>query len=142
MSDIFSKEKRSEIMARIRGKNTGPERTVFRFLRQHGIYFQRHYRRVKGCPDIALPRKKRAVFIDGGFWHGYDFEKRREKLLKADQYYWIQKIERNVERDLEQRTALIESGWRVHQVWEHDLTKKSVRDATLEGIREFLLATE
>lgn len=139
-ADIFTKEKRSEIMSRIRGKNTGPEREVFRFLRKEGIYFQRHYKRAAGCPDIALPRKKRAVFIDGSFWHGYDFEKRRERLIKTDQYYWIEKIERNMARDKEQITVLTASGWQVLRVWEHDITKKSVRPQTLELIREFLTA--
>ena len=138
MPDIFTPEKRSQIMASIRGKNTSPEVEVFRFLRQRGIYFQKHYRRVKGCPDIALPRKKRAVFIDGGFWHGYDFENKREKLLFASQYYWIEKIERNMERDAACRTLLAQNGWQILQVWEHEIKKKSTREMALEGIAEFL----
>jgi DNA mismatch endonuclease (patch repair protein) len=138
MADIFSKEKRSEVMSRIRGKNTGPEVAVFRFLRKRGIYFQKHYKRVKGCPDIALPRKKRAVFIDGGFWHGHDFEKRKEKLLAADQYYWVEKIERNMERDVLCRSALTEKGWSILQVWDHRIVKKSTRDQAFEEIAAFL----
>jgi DNA mismatch endonuclease (patch repair protein) len=139
MADIFSKEKRSEVMSLIKGKNTGPEREVFRFLRKEKIYFQKHYKRVPGSPDIALPRKKRAIFIDGGFWHGHDFEKRRVKLLQSEQYYWIEKIEKNMARDLRQREALRAAGWSILEVWEHDIKKKSVRGETFERIRLFLL---
>jgi len=90
MPDKFSKEKRSEIMSRIRSKNTKAEITVFRELRKRGIYFQKHYKKIAGNPDIALPRKKKAVFIDGDFWHGYNFSKLKERLPKK---YWLEKIE-------------------------------------------------
>jgi len=71
MKDRLSKPARSQLMSRIRSKNTGLERAVFAELRKAGIRFQRHYDRVPGAPDIALPRRKRAVFIHGDFWHGY-----------------------------------------------------------------------
>lgn len=127
-------------MSAIRGKNTSPERVVFQFLRKQGIYFQRHYRRAPGCPDIALPRKKKAVFIDGDFWHGNDFEKRRKRLEDAGQYFWIEKIERNMVRDMVNREELEARGWAVLQVWEHRLTKKSLRTEALEEIENFLVA--
>lgn len=67
MPDMFSAQKRSEIMSRIRSKGTEAERITFKYLRQNKIYFQKHYARVAGKPDIALPRKKKAFFIDGDF---------------------------------------------------------------------------
>ena len=129
-------------MSKIRGKNTLLELIVFRFLRKNKVYFQKHYKRVKGCPDIALPRKKRAVFIDGDFWHGWEFEKRRAKLEANSQIFWITKIERNMERDKQCRDALVAAGWRIHQVWEHDVRRKRDREATLQGIIDFLQAPE
>ncbi|KKR09150.1 MAG: hypothetical protein UT37_C0024G0005 [Parcubacteria group bacterium GW2011_GWA2_39_18] len=69
-TDVFSRNKRSEIVSRIRSSDTEIEKDVFRFLRANGIHFQKHYKKAAGCPDIALPNKKRAVFIDSDFWHG------------------------------------------------------------------------
>ncbi len=121
-------------MASIKGKDTSPEKLVFRYLRQQNVYFQKHYTRVIGSPDIALPRKKRAVFIDGEFWHGYTLERRKNDLPM----YWSQKIIRNVKRDREFRKRLKDDGWQVMRVWEHELNKKA-REKTLEKIRFFLV---
>lgn len=130
--DVFTKEKRSEIMSKIRAKNTKAERIVFRYLRSHKVYFQRHYRGVPGCPDIVLPRKKIAVFIDGDFWHGRDFTRRKDRLPD----YWKMKIKRNMERDRENRKVLIRKSWAVLRVWEKDLIKH--QDFFCEKIRLFL----
>lgn len=128
MADVFSKEKRSAIMANIRSKNTAPEILVFRFLRRNGVYFQRHYARVSGKPDIALPKKKRAVFIDGDFWHGRDFGSR--PLPK----YWADKIERNLARDKRDRAALKKAGWKILRIWASDLQRVKTREKTLARI--------
>jgi len=82
MADVFTPKKRSEIMSKIRSENTKAEVLVFRELRKRRIYFQQHYKRIAGNPDIALPQKKKAVFIDGDFWHGYQFSKRKKKAAK------------------------------------------------------------
>lgn len=119
MTDIFSKEKRSEIMSKIRSQNTKVEIRVFRELRRRKIYFQKHYRRAVGNPDIAIPMKKKAVFIDGDFWHGYGFGKTRERLPA----YWIEKIENNIRRDKKCRRLLKKEGWEVLRVWEHEIEK-------------------
>jgi DNA mismatch endonuclease (patch repair protein) len=107
-------------MAKIRSKGTKAEKLVFRELRNKGIYFQKHYSKVIGCPDIALPKKKKAVFIDGDFWHGYQFAKLKKRLPKK---YWLGKIERNVKRDRKYRAKLRRQGWKVFKVWEHDVLK-------------------
>jgi DNA mismatch endonuclease (patch repair protein) len=116
--DVFTKRKRSEIMSRIRSKNTKAEMLVFRELRKRGIYFQKHYAKVAGKPDIALPRKKKAIFIDGDFWHGYRFNKNTSKLPKK---YWIKKIESNILRDKKNSAELKKQGWKILRVWEHDV---------------------
>ena len=134
MADCFTKEKRSEIMSKIRSKNTKVEVLVFRELRQRGIYFQKHYKKAKGNPDIALPRKKKAIFIDGDFWHGYNFNKQRNRLPKK---YWRAKIEGNIKRDRKNRTKLRKNGWEVLRVWEHEIIKDI--DKAMRKIEKFLL---
>lgn len=134
MADIFTKDKRSEVMSKIRGKNTKIELLVFRELSKRGIYFQKHYNRVPGSPDIALPRKKIAIFIDGDFWHGYNYTKNKKRLPKA---YWRAKIEANMARDIKNRRKLRGMGWRVLRVWEHSLAKN--KDDAIEKICNLLL---
>lgn len=135
MADVFDAKKRSEIMSRIRSKNSRAELTAFRYLRKQGVYFQKHYARAPGKPDIALPRKKLAVFIDGDFWHGRDYE-RVVNVTKTD--YWIKKIRANMERDERVRLELESSGWSVLRVWESDINRKRTCAEALELIKEFL----
>ncbi len=121
-------------MSRIRPKNTKPEMLVFRELRRRGIYFQKHYKRVAGSPDIALPRKKIAVFIDGDFWHGYRFDSYKDRLPKE---YWLGKIEANIKRDKRDRMILKRAGWKVMRVWEHDLSRNKIKK-TIDKVLYFL----
>lgn len=105
-------------MSRIRAKNTGIEKTVFSFLRKRGIYFQKHYELAAGKPDIAIPSKKIAVFINGDFWHGYCFSGWKKRIPKK---YWAQKIQSNIDRDSKNYRALRRIGWRVLRIWGHEL---------------------
>lgn len=107
-------------MSKIRSKNTKAERAVFKELRRNKIYFQKHYRKIKGCPDIAIPSKKLAVFIDGDFWHGRDFSNQKKRLPKK---YWLQKIKANIERDALNRRLLRGKGWKIMRVWETDILR-------------------
>lgn len=120
-------------MSKIRSQNTTVEVLVFRALRKKGIYFQKHYKRAIGKPDIALPRKKKAIFIDGDFWHGYQFSKQKKRLPKK---YWVDKIEGNIKRDRRNRAKLRREGWKVLRVWEHEVIKQF--DMTILKIIEFL----
>ena len=131
--DVFSKGKRSEVMSKIRSKNTKAELLVFRELRRHKVYFQKHYKRVSGSPDIALPRKKKAVFIDGDFWHGYEFPKLKKRLGAG---YWLSKIKANMERDKINAEELKKNGWEVLRVWEHDINSNF--NETIGRIASFL----
>lgn len=132
--DVFNKQKRSEIMSHIRSKNTKAEVLVFRYLNRKDIYFQKHYKKAAGSPDIALPRKKIAIFIDGDFWHGYRFNSFKDRLPKR---YWLEKIESNIRRDKCNRKLLHKEGWKVLRIWEHELEKKKI-DTTLTKVIEFL----
>lgn len=136
MPDIFSKEKRSEIMSRIRSKNTKVERIVFAYLRAKKVYFQKHYARAVGSPDVAVPSRKIAVFVDGDFWHGRDAKKRLPKLND----WWREKIVRNMRRDRANRAALRKAGWSVLRVWEGELVRKRTRDRWLEKVRAHVAA--
>jgi DNA mismatch endonuclease (patch repair protein) len=138
MPDVFDPQKRSEVMSKIRSKNTKAEVMVFKYLRQQGVYFQKHYKRAPGTPDIALPRKKKAIFIDGDFWHGKTFEALYIRRGRDDNDPWIKKIRRNMERDAEQRSSLLEGGWGIFQIWEQDLLRTSTRQQSLERIKAFL----
>jgi len=123
MADIFSKKKRSEIMSKIRSKNTKLERDFLKKLSKeiwlNGFRYRKHYKRVPGSPDIAFPKRRLAIFIDGGFWHGYDFDRRKSKLPK----FWKDKIERNMERDKQNMKDLKKMGWKTLRFWEHDIKK-------------------
>ncbi|HOX41108.1 MAG TPA: very short patch repair endonuclease [bacterium] len=137
MADMFSPEKRSEIMSRIRSKETQAEKIVFKYLRANKVYFQKHYAKAPGKPDIALPRKKKAVFIDGDFWHGRHFERIQRSRPKGD--YWISKITYNIERDKKQREELRSKDWKILSVWESDIKRKRTREQALERIVSFLI---
>lgn len=119
-------------MSRIRSQNTRIELAVFKFLRHNGVYFQKHYKKIAGKPDIALPGKKLAVFIDGDFWHGRDFLRRKKRLPP----YWRSKIDANIKRDNRHRYLLKKSGWKIMRVWECDLERCPQK--TLERILLFL----
>lgn len=138
MADIFDPNKRSEVMSKIRAKNTKAELLVFRYLRRNKVYFQKHYKRASGSPDLALPRKKRAVFIDGDFWHGRTLERVRSSRMDPNDY-WVKKLERNIARDVRQNQELFVAGWEVMRVWESDLMRKSTSVSTLEAIATFLV---
>lgn len=130
--DTFSKKKRSEIMSNIKGKNTSPELFVFSELRKRRIEFVRHYNKVPGSPDIAIPSKRVAVFIEGRFWHGWGFDRLKPRLSK----FWQEKIEANRRRDRRNMRALKKLGWKTMRVWDHRLRKR--RLFWINRIEEFL----
>ncbi|MCL5675759.1 MAG: very short patch repair endonuclease [Patescibacteria group bacterium] len=136
MTDIFSKKKRSSVMSRIRSKNTLIEKTVFKYLRKNRVYFVCHHSKIPGKPDIARPRDKKAIFIDGDFWHGYDFKQRRDKLPP----YWVAKISNNIARDKKCRNELAHQGWSILRIWEHEIEKNEV--VTMKKIYKFLKDTK
>lgn len=120
-------------MSKIRSSNTKVELLVFKELKKRGVYFQKHYKRAAGKPDIALPRKKKAVFIDGDFWHGNNIETLRNKISGQ---FWLNKIENNIKRDIKVNTILEEDGWSILRVWENEINKKP--DRSIDKIVIFL----
>ena len=133
---MLDPSKRSELMASIRSKNTKPELIAFLELRRRGLRFQRHYERAPGKPDIAKPRKKIAVFVDGDFWHGRELDRVISKY--GEESSWVTKLRRNIERDALQEEALRASGWIVLRVWESDIRRIRTREETIDEMEAFL----
>lgn len=134
MVDTLSKIQRSKNMASIRSINTKPELIVFRGLRKRKIYFQKHYKKLPGKPDIVIPCKKLAIFIDGDFWHGHQLKKLKKRLPRR---FWINKIESNVKRDRLNRMKIKKAGWKFLRVWEHQIKKDP--EETINRIVSFFL---
>lgn len=122
--DVFTKKKRSEIMANIRAKDTEPEKAFFKLLSSEfypkDFRYRKHYGKLPGKPDVVFVAQKLAIFIDGEFWHGYRFNKQKSRLPKR---YWINKIERNIQRDREINRKLRKTGWAVLRFWGHNIKK-------------------
>ena len=120
MTDVFTAEKRSAVMARVKGRDTKPELTVRRMLWRLGARYRLDRKDLPGRPDIVMPGRQLAVFVHGCFWHGHDCA-RGARTPKANRDYWTGKIGRNRARDLETLTKLAAQGWRVEVVWECEL---------------------
>ena len=125
MADIFSKKKRSEIMAGIRSKHTGPELAVRSMLHSMGVRFRLHDRDLPGTPDIVLRSRKTVVDVRGCFWHKHRCRWGARKLPKSNRPFWRKKLTRNAEKDSENRVALKAMGWRIVVVWECELRDRS-----------------
>jgi DNA mismatch endonuclease (patch repair protein) len=131
--DIVSPKVRSKIMAAVKSKNTSLERFVFAQLKKKGIRFKAHYNRVPGTPDVALPSHKKAIFIDGDFWHGFRFPAWK-KTIKSK--FWRDKIESNRQRDLRTFRKLRRLGWKVLRIWGHEIHNDP--SGTMRRVREFV----
>lgn len=133
--DIMSAEKRSALMRRIKGKDTGPEQLMASMLRKARRNFETHSRDLPGRPDFVFRRARVAVFVDGDFWHGWRFPTWRLKLSEK----WDEKIAANRRRDVRNHARLRRNGWKVVRIWEHQIKRdpgaclRRVLDATRRG---------
>ena len=117
MADIFTPEKRSYVMSRIRSKDTKPELKMRDLLKGSKISFEMHAA-LAGTPDFLVAGRI-AVFVNGDFWHGYDYRNGRVPRQK----YWREKIERNMARDRRVQGKLRSQGYSVLNFWEHDVNR-------------------
>jgi len=136
MTDIWSKEKRSEVMSLIRSKHTRPELIVRSMLHRMGFRFRLHCRGLPGEPDIVLPKHKSAIFVHGCFWH---FHKncRDGKIPQSNQEYWRPKLEGNARKDEQALSALRADGWNTLVIWECELRENLTE--VQERVEEFLI---
>ena len=120
MTDVFTPEKRSAVMRRVKSRDTTPELAVRRSLRTAGIGYRLGGCGLAGKPDVVMKGRRVALFVHGCFWHGHDCA-RGSRQPKTNADYWRTKISRNRERDARNDAALTEAGWRVITVWECEM---------------------
>lgn len=125
----------SKRMANVHLKAGKAEVLLAKALWNEGFRYRKNYKKLPGSPDIAVLRYHIAIFIDGEFWHGKDWEERKCKL-KRNREYWIEKIEENMSRDIRNDKLLIEMGWIPIHFWEKQVFKET-EDClqTIIGIR-------
>ena len=121
MPDVFTKEKRSEVMSRIKGKgNKDTELAMIKILRKNHISGWRRNQAVLGKPDFVFPKQRIALFVDGCFWHRCPKPK-HSNLPRNNQEFWAKKLQANKDRDKFVSRELKKAGWKVVRVWEHEL---------------------
>jgi DNA mismatch endonuclease (patch repair protein) len=110
-------------MSKIRSKNTGPEKGLRKLLKRSRIRFTT-YKKLPGTPDLVLKGHKIAIFVDGEFWHGYNWER---KGIIPRKGFWKKKILRNIARDKRVNLELRQIGWKVVRIWESEIDKKPAK---------------
>lgn len=124
--DDLTPEQRKKNMRHIRSKNTEIECILRKALWKKGYRYRKHYSKIPGNPDIVLTKYKIAIFCDGEFFHGKDWEVQRKRIEKSNNSdYWIMKIERNINRDEDINRRLKAMGWVVLRFWGKDIKKNA-----------------
>lgn len=130
VADIHTKEKRSLIMSRIRSSDTWPELAVRKLLFSMGYRYRLHPKDLPGKPDIVFPKKKKAIFVHGCFWHSHGCK--RGQPPKSRLEYWLPKLENNKKRDTQTIAALETMGWKTLIVWQCQIKDISMLRTTLK----------
>lgn len=115
--DSLTEKQRSLCMSKIRSKDTQPEKTVRKILTQMEWRYRLHAGKLPGKPDIIISKIKTIIFINGCFWHQHKGCKRKS-MPKTNINYWKRKLQRNIEKQKKDITALKKMGWRVSIIWE------------------------
>lgn len=136
---ILSSEQVHKTMSAIRGKDTKPEIIVRHGLWMRGFRYRLNSPKLPGHPDLVLRKYRTCIFINGCFWHGHlvDSNKMESsaccKIPSTNHEFWVAKIRRNQERDVEEQKRLAEMGWHSITIWECEL-KPSKREETLKSL--------
>ena len=125
-----TKEQISYNMKRVKSKDSEIELLLRKELWNRGLRYQKNVKTIFGKPDIVFKGKKIAVFCDSEFWHGFDWENRKDQI-KSRRDFWIPKIERNIQRDVEVTEKLTETGWIVLRFWGKDIKKNCTKCADI-----------
>jgi DNA mismatch endonuclease, patch repair protein len=133
MTDVFSKEKRSQIMSSIQATETKPEILIRKYLFSKGFRFRKNVKSLPGSPDIVLAKYKTVIFVHGCFWHGHENCK-DATLPKSNKKYWLPKISTNKRRDQRKKRELKKLGWTVITIWECSLKRIESREKTLTNL--------
>lgn len=122
--DVLSKEQRHKNMSKIRNKDTSIEILLRKALWHKGYRYRKNYKELPGCPDIVFMKYQVAIFCDGEFFHGKNWEQLRKQLENSNNsQFWINKIARNIDRDDEVNKQLKAMGWTVLRFWGKDIKK-------------------
>ncbi|MCL2338133.1 MAG: very short patch repair endonuclease [Firmicutes bacterium] len=128
-------EQRHYTMSRIRSNNTKIETNLRKALWYEGVRYRKNYKQLPGSPDIVITKYRIAVFCDGEFWHGKDWEVKKPKI-KSNKEYWIGKIEHNISRDQEIDRRLTGLGWVILHFWGRDI-ERNLNDC-VQAIKEVI----
>lgn len=124
--DVLTPEQRRKNMQHIKSKDTSIEIALRKALWKKGYRYRKNFKGLPGKPDIAITKYKIAIFCDGEFFHGKDWEVKKPKLMNSkNSDYWISKIERNMERDHENEQKLLFMGWTVIRFWGKEILKNT-----------------
>jgi len=135
---VITDEKRSYNMSRIKGKDTSIEVSLRKALWRNGIRYRKNFKALPGNPDIAITKHQIAIFCDGEFWHGKEWEVKKHRI-KSNREYWIKKIENNMDRDKTVDQRLSGKGWTVIRFWGDDIKNdvmgcvEEVKDAIFQS---------
>ena len=132
--DTLSPAERTEVMRRIRSKNTKSEKKLRSALHKAGFRFRLHYRSLPGAPDIVFPSRRKVIFMHGCFWHSHRCRKSLP-LPQTNQDYWATKLNKTKKRDAKNRRRLTALGWHSLVVWECELR---AMDRVIEKATRFL----
>ena len=132
MADVHNIEQRHKNMAAIRAKDTKPEIIVRKYLWSHGFRYRLNHPRLPGKPDIVLRKYRTCIFVNGCFWHKHEGCK-YFVVPKTRTEFWMNKVNRNQERDIEVKKKLASMGWHSITIWECEL-KPNKKDATLQSL--------
>jgi len=128
--DKFTSEIRRKNMRAVKNKDSKIEILLRKELWRRGLRYYKNTNKVFGHPDIAFIRKKIAVFVDSEFWHGYDWENRKNDI-HSNKDFWIPKIEKNIQRDNIVNNKLESDGWLVIRFWGKEIIKNTARCADI-----------
>lgn len=139
--DDLTPEQRKKNMRHIRSKNTEIECILRKALWKKGYRYRKHYSKIPGKPDIVLTKYKIAIFCDGEFFHGKDWEVQRKRIEKSNNSdYWIMKIEKNIRRDEDINRRLRAMGWVVLRFWGKDI--KNNTESCIKTIEEAIFEVQ
>ncbi len=138
VSDVLTKEQRSKNMRNIRSKDTKIEMILRKALWNNGIRYRKNYSKIPGKPDIAITKYNIAIFCDGEFFHGKDWEVLKPRLKNSNNSdFWIDKVSKNIKRDEEINKKLMFMGWTVIRFWGEDIRKNM--DECVRVVKETIL---
>ena len=136
--DIVPKQKRSEIMSKVKNKDSRIEVLFRKELWRRGFRYSKNSGKYFGKPDIVLKKHKTVIFIDSCFWHGC---KKHCRMPSSNQTYWQEKIQRNKKRDKEVNRHYRKNDWRIVRIWEHDINSSKTLQKILSNLKYEIIFT-